>query len=488
MRSHRTILRNLVALIAAAGVCAALSWPHIAVAQSYGSGPRAPNVNIGSVGPRTPEFRTPRTFSTQSHSGPETVRKPAPKTRTLKAQEPNEQQAQQTAQGRSSGLPPTGERRLVSNEVIIEVSGRPSPQQADALARRHGLNRVESQSFELTGTTMFRWTIPEGRSMRDVIRSLESDRSIRSAQPNYRYQLQEKASARPYGDPAQYALIKLRLPEAHGIAKGDSIKIAVIDSGIDASHPELAGVIADSLDTLGGGEPHTHGTGIAGTIVARSRLMGVAPRARVLAVRAFDPSGSGAEGTTFNILKGLDWAVAKGARVINMSFAGPKDPLMGRALASAHKKGVVLIAAAGNAGPKSPPLFPAADPNVIAVTAVDAEDNLFEPSNRGNHVAVAAPGVDILVPAPGAAYQLSSGTSFAAAHVSGIAALILERHPDASPDGLRRMLLSTAKDLGPKGRDKDFGFGLVDAFRAVVTASGEGRSLEAVSSNDAGRR
>src|SRR5262249_3389529 len=154
----------------------------------------------------------------------------------------------------------------------------------------------------------------------------------------------------------QYALIKLRLAEAHGMTQGDRILVAVIDSGIDMSHPELVGVVADSLDTLGGGEAHAHGTGIAGTIVAHSRLKGVAPRANVLAVRAFDPSGSGAQGNTFSILKGLEWSVAKGARVINMSFAGPKDPILTRALDAANKKGVTLIAAAGNAGPKSPPL------------------------------------------------------------------------------------------------------------------------------------
>ncbi len=123
---------------------------------------------------------------------------------------------------------------------------------------------------------------------------------------------------------------------------------------------------------------------------------------------------------------------------------------------------------------------------MIAVTATDAEDKLFQPSNRGNHVAVSAPGVDILVPSPAASYQMSSGTSFAAAHVSGIAALVLERNPDLSPDGLRRVLLSTAKDLGPKGRDRDFGVGLADAYRAVLSA--EGKSHEAVSSNEAAGR
>jgi hypothetical protein len=487
MRSHSVIFRNYFALVLGAGVFGSLAIPGAAFGQGYSSGGmRAPSVNMGSVGPRAPEFRTPRSYSTQSYT-PETAPKVVkPKTRTVQPDESKPTGQTQQSPRRATGMPPAGERRFVQNEVVIEVDGRPSTEAVDALARRHRLNRVESQSFDLTGTTMFRWTIPQGRSMGDVIRGLEADRNVRSVQPNYQYQLQQSGNARPYGDPAQYALAKLRLAEAHGVTQGDRILVAVIDSGIDASHPELVGVIADSLDAVGGGEPHAHGTGIAGTIASRSRLMGVAPRAKVLAVRAFDPSGSGAQGTTFSILKGLEWSVGKGARVVNMSFAGPQDPALSRALAGARKKGVVLIAAAGNAGPKSPPLYPAADTNVIAVTATDAEDKLFQPSNRGNHVAVSAPGVDILVASPGAAYQVTSGTSFAAAHVSGVAALILERNPGLSPDGLRRVLLSSAKDLGAKGRDKDFGVGLADAYQAVLTA--EGKPGEAISSNDAGSR
>lgn len=483
MRSQ-TIFRKYLALFGAAAL-GALSVAATASAQGYSTGGmRAPSVNIGTVGPRTPQFRTPPRYSTQSYT-PEIAPKPKPRTRSLQADDSKTSRPQQTAQ-RTSGMPPAGERRFVQNEVVIEVDGRPSTQAVDALARRHRLNRVESQSFELTGTTFFRWTIPNGRSMRDVIRGLEADRTVRSVQPNYQYQLQQGSSASGYGDPAQYALGKLRLREAHDVTKGDRILVAVIDSGIDASHPELAGVVADSVSTVEGGEPHTHGTGIAGTIASHSRLMGVAPRAKILAVRAFDPAGRGAQGSTFSILKGLEWAVGKGARVVNMSFAGPKDPALGRALAAAHKKGVALIAASGNAGPKSPPLYPAADPNVIAVSATDAQDNLFQASNRGNHVAVSAPGVDILVPSPGAAYQVASGTSFAAAHVSGVAALILERNPGLSPDGLRRVLLSTAKDLGPKGRDKDFGVGLADAYQAVLSAGG--KPNEAISSNEAESR
>src|SRR5262249_2410882 len=142
-------------------------------------------------------------------------------------------------------------------------------------------------------------------------------------------------------------------------------------------------------DAPGRPEPPAHqGPGMAGRIGAHARLTGVAPAARILAIRAFAPSGKSDESTSLAILKSVDWAVANGARVINMSFAGPQDPEQALVLAAAAKKGVVLVAAAGNAGPKSPPLYPAADPNVIAVTATDLDDKLFVQSNRGRHIAV----------------------------------------------------------------------------------------------------
>jgi subtilisin family serine protease len=152
-----------------------------------------------------------------------------------------------------------------------------------------------------------------------------------------------------------------------------------------------------------------------------------------------------------------------------MSFAGPADPRLADILDRATKRGIVLVAAAGNAGPNSPPLFPAADKNVIAVTATDMEDRLYTGANRGNHIAVAAPGVDVLVPAPDGGYQFTTGTSVAAAHVSGVVALLLERNPKLTPAEVRRILTRTAKSLGPRDRT---GAGLVNAYQAVANASG----------------
>ncbi len=263
----------------------------------------------------------------------------------------------------------------------------------------------------------------------------------------------------------------MKIPEAHRLATGERIVVAVIDSAVDGSHPDLAGAVAANFDaTADGAKPHAHGTGMAGAIAARRSMLSIAPRVNLVTVQAFSPKTTTAEGTTFNILKGLDWAVVQNARVINMSFAGPPDPRLSEALLKAANKGIVLVAAAGNAGPNSPPLFPAADPSVIAVAATDVNDALFSRSVRGNHIAVAAPGVDILVPAPEGAYQLSTGTSVAAAQVSGVVALLIERNPRLTGKDVRAILMRTARDLGPKGRDREFGAGLVDALQAVTAA------------------
>src|SRR6267143_1358168 len=361
--------------------------------------------------------------------------------------------------------------RAIAGEIVAEIDGSLSDAQADELARRHRLERIGSQNFPLIGATIGLFRIVDRRTVETVGRELTAD-GVRSVQANFRYALQDQKTAMTEGDPAQYALLKLRLPQAHTLAHGADVTIAIIDSGIDIRHPELANAIVGSFDALGSKEgPHVHGTGIAGASVSHARLMGSAPAARILAIRAFGVAPGGAESTSFVILKGLDFAAANGAQIVNMSFAGPKDALIERGIAATAAKGIVMVAAAGNAGPKSPPLYPAANANVIAVSATDAQDKLFTASNRGGHIAVAAPGVDIFLPAPDEKYQMTSGTSFSAAYVSGVAALMLERNPALKPNDVRAILTKTARDLGTPGRDDQFGAGEADAFAAVTAAT-----------------
>ena len=369
-----------------------------------------------------------------------------------------------------TGVPPRGETRFISNEMMVHVGAGVSPQALDAAARRLGLTQIGSQNLALSGGRLIHFRVVNGQ-VADAVRMLEAEK-IGIAQPNYVFQLQQDAHVavpRPKGDPAQYVIDKLHLHDAHGIASGANVTVAVIDSLVDVAHPDLAGSIAGQFDAVATvDKPDEHGTGMTGAIAAHRRLLGVAPGARILAIHAFSPDAQHPQqATTQNIIAGIDWAIAKGARVINMSFAGPYDPLLQLALKKARDKGVVLIAAAGNMGPQSPPLYPAADENVIAVTAVDENDKLMPQANQGAHVALAAPGVNVLEAAPRSAYNFTTGTSVAAAHVSGVAALVIERNPSIDPAAVEDALFSTARDLGAPGRDPLFGFGLVDPYRAL---------------------
>jgi len=428
-----------------------------------------------SLGPRIPgDFGTLRT-GPNSGSGDDSTGPAASSTsKPTKSTSKGGGNASSGSQSRAGFTLPAAGQRFVPDEVILSLAERAAGREG-TIAATHSLQPLESFRVGLTGRLIYRWRITNGTSVAATIRSLARDTRVASAQPNFLYTVQQsvQGSTTPSdnsvsaGDPAQYAVQKLHLVEAHQLATGENVLVAVIDSGIDASHPDLEGVIAARLDLVGDDKPHSHGTGMAGAIASHGRLIGVAPRVRLLAVRAFGPASGSAEGTTFNILKGLDWSASQGARVVNMSFAGPRDPMLDQALAAARRKGMVLVAAAGNAGPKSPPLYPAADPNVIAVTATDADDKLFAEANQGNYIAVAAPGVDVLVPAPDQGYQMTSGTSVAAAQVSGVAALLIERDGRLDPDGVRKILLVTAHHLGPRPKDDQFGAGLADAYAAT---------------------
>jgi len=272
----------------------------------------------------------------------------------------------------------------------------------------------------------------------------------------------------------------MHLVQIHNMTRGRGVVVAVIDSEIDVNHPDLRGVVVDRFDaTQSASHPHAHGTGMAGAIGAHKRLLGVAPGVRLMAIKAFDDQAATAEATSFQILKGLDYAIEHKAQIINMSFAGPHDPMMERTLNLAHDKGIILVAAAGNAGPKSPPLYPGADKNVIAVTASDENDKPFRMANRGAYIAVGAPGVDVMVPAPGNTYQLTTGTSVATAHVSGVAALLVERKPTITPDEVRAILIRTATPFSARPKGEADGAGLVDPS-AALQALGPNQAAQAM--------
>ena len=367
----------------------------------------------------------------------------------VRGQQRGRQINRQQEQGRQVGRqrPQTALKLpAVVNELVAEIDSSLSEEQADALARRHGLVRVASQHFRLINATIGLFRVTDGSPIEVARRKFAGAPGVRSAQLNLIHHLQDQKAVATEGDPAQYALAKLRLPQAHTLASGANVTIAVIDSGIDVRHPELLNSIADNFErsaAMAARIPMAPASPARSShSAADGRAAGPDP-----GICAFGATPNGAESTTYVILRALDYGALHGAQIINMSFAGPKDPLIERGIGAAAARNIVMIAASGNAGPKSPPLYPAANANVIAVSATDAQDRLFTASNRGGHIAVAAPGVDIFLPAPDEKYQMTSGTLVFrrlcqrprradAGAQSSIQAGPGARHPDAG-DGAR---------------------------------------------------
>ena len=264
--------------------------------------------------------------------------------------------------------------------------------------------------------------------------------------------------------------------EAARPAAGAGVKVAVLDTGIDKDHPDLA--VAGGVRLIRGkpskwDDDEGHGTHVAGTIAALDNnigVVGVAPSVELYAVKALDSTGSG---WVSDIIAGIEWSVVNEMDVVSMSLGLASDvQAFGDACDAASDAGIVLVAAAGNEG--APVLFPAAYGSVIAVVATAADDVRPWWSNYGPEVELAAPGVDIYSTTRGGGYGYSSGTSMACPHVTGVVALILGEAPGAPPLAVRVLLQDTADDLGPAGDDPEYGGGLVDAEEAVAgTQSGD---------------
>ncbi len=369
-----------------------------------------------------------------------------------------------------------------ARQLLVLLAQNQSATVEDQIASAYRLQRLSGSEIQLLGARAQVYRIDDQRSVQSVIAALAADPRVMLVQRNLVYQRQGTAGNEAIRA-AQYGLDKIGAPRAHELSTGRGIKIAVIDTGVDADHPDLQGAIVETFDALGSKDPRPdmHGTAIAGIIRARGLVLGVAPDATLLAVRAFEtaPRRGLPESTSFVLLRALDWSVRHGANVLNLSFSGDRDPAMERIIAEAIRRNVILVAAAGNGGPKAAPSYPAAYPQVIAVTAHDSTDHLYAHANRGPYITVAAPGVDILVPILKHGHMFMSGTSMSSAYVAGIMALLLERAPNLSPERAARILMETAGDLGAPGRDDEFGAGRVDARAALDTIVGSGREIGA---------
>ncbi|HEX2922764.1 MAG TPA: S8 family peptidase [Chloroflexota bacterium] len=281
-----------------------------------------------------------------------------------------------------------------------------------------------------------------------------------------------RSNAKPDGSSqiVPWGVDRIKAPEAWRFSQGTGVKVAVLDSGIDLSHPDLR--VAGGVNLLNRGQSYDddrgHGTHVAGTIAARDNgqgVVGVAPGASLYAVKAIDKNG---EIWASDVVQGLEWSVNNHMDVVNMSFGSPEDdPAIRKAITAAHNAGVVLVASAGNEGPAANTVhYPALYPEVIAVSAIDQENAIASFSSVGPQVALAAPGVEIYSTYLGGSYATRSGTSMAAPHVTGVVALRLQLHPGETPDQVAAALKSSVDRL-PKLTSDQQGAGRVDALDAV---------------------
>jgi len=299
------------------------------------------------------------------------------------------------------------------------------------IARNHRLTFVDGWPMPMIGVDCFIMAVPEGRSTTAAAEELSHDTKVAWAEPVELYKAE--GSPASHNDPlypAQPAAHAWDLADLHRVATGRGVKVAVIDSGIQANHPDLAGQILVNRNFVAGQSevPENHGTGVAGVIAARSDnrigIAGVAPGARLLGLRAcWQQRGFGAPTVCdgLSLAKAFYFAVQDKADVINLSLSGPDSRLLRTLVEAALARGSVVVTAYDPDKPHGG--FPASVPGVIAVA-----DRSFAASSGQVY---SAPGRDVPTTQPGGKWFLVNGSSFSAAHVSGLAALVRQRHPSA---------------------------------------------------------
>lgn len=275
----------------------------------------------------------------------------------------------------------------------------------------------------------------------------------------------------------QWALRRLEASSVAALSSGEGVTVAVVDTGVDASHPDLSTRVLPGADFVtpasdGRTDPNGHGTHVAGIIAAASDgsgTSGLAANVRILPVRVLNADGYGDDAL---VAAGVLWAVEQGADVINLSLGGPdRDPLLAQALELATQRGVTVVAAAGNDGLNGDTVsYPGAEPSVLAVAASTVVDTRAAFSTRGSYVDLAAPGLGILSTLPASRYGYLSGTSMATPYVVAAAALV-RAHLGVSGQQVVDRLTASATDLGATGRDDEFGWGLVDPYAALTTGA-----------------
>lgn len=371
------------------------------------------------------------------------------------------------------------EAQNVSREIVIRFKSKIDDNFVDNFA-----NTINARVINLStriNTAVFQFS--SNIEANEKLQELSTNPVVDYAEPNYTY-----TSKYTVSDPKskeQNGLAIAGLAKAWDITFGDpKIVIAVIDTGVDLNHPDLKNKVVQGYNVLSGGktppmDDNGHGTHAAGIAGADTNnkigVAGTAPRCRIMPIKALDKVGNG---NLFDVSLGIVWAVDRGARVLNLSLGGPNGKTLERAVQYALMKNVVVVSAMGNDG-KNKKAYPAGFKGVISVGSIDFDKTKSSFSNYGNWISVVAPGSSILSTMPTynttmtefekeKEYDYLDGTSMATPMVAGIVGLMLSRNPNYTPAEVKSRLESTATDLGKKGYDVEYGYGLVNAAKAVL--------------------
>ncbi|MFB6721268.1 S8 family serine peptidase [Kribbella sp. NPDC056345] len=367
----------------------------------------------------------------------------------------------------------TAKTEFQPNEVIVKFkSGATSKARTAALSRFRatGEASLTPNIVKVTGSA----------SAPELLKKVKADPTVELASLNYIRRIDAIPNDSYYNEDQRVYLNTIRMPQAWDLSKSTGNQVvAVLDTGVDAGHPDLVGHLVPGVNTTspnrGPIDDNGHGTMTLGIIAAAANnnagVAGIGWNVKAMPVKVLRSDGTGDD---LDVVEGIDWAAAHGAKVINMSLSGGTDStIMHDAVKRAVAKGVTVVVAAGNQG-LGLPRYPAAYPEVITVGATDPGGTLTGFSSYGDWVDVAAPGTDILstgvrsmTPQQNVPYWYCTGTSCSAPIVSGIAALVKNKWPNYTPDQVKARIKNLARDAGPRGTDKFYGGGILDAYASL---------------------
>ena len=358
---------------------------------------------------------------------------------------------------------PASRSDYIKDEVLLSLTSETPDLVYRSLLENHNLKEVKS--IDLAGTKL-KVAKTNGRDPLKLSRELNRIYPKVVSNTNNIYEFSAdvlRIVKRVVPDDYPKSLTGAR--KALSLSSGRGVLIGMIDGPVDVRHRSLRGKVKQ-INLVGVNSLSVanllHGSGVAGILVSQNPQIGIAPGAKLLSIAAFKHTNNKFGSSSALIAEAVAIAMKNKVDVLNLSFSGGRDSVVEKMINKAIASGMIVVASCGN-NSSSKPRYPAATQDVLAVTAVDHLKKAYSKANYGSYIDVAAPGVGVLTIAPGDRYQLSSGTSLAAANVTGSLALLLSKNRKID----RYILNYTATDLGAPGRDNAFGYGLINIYSAL---------------------